>query len=138
MTMRLAPPETHAPARRVFMMGDWVMHSISSGNPGSRDWTFGHSVVDATGHNKFSQRMDHAGMILPTSITFVMNGGVITIPGTGGGTGGDHMGEHMDGGMMGGGVLTQTFHGIMNDSKNMMVSVYTDCSGGYPFSIQVK
>jgi hypothetical protein len=120
------------------MMGDWVMHSISSGNPGSRDWTFGHSVVDATGHNTFSEMMDHAGMISPTSMTFVMNDGVMTIPGTGGVTGGDHMGGHMDGGMMGGGVLTQTFHGIMNDAKNMTVSIYTDGSGGYPLSIQMK
>ena len=29
------------------MMGDWVMHSVSSGNTGSRDWTFGHSFVDS-------------------------------------------------------------------------------------------
>ena len=121
------------------MMGDWVMHSISSGNPGSRDWTYGHSVVDATGQNTFSEMMDHAGMISPTSMTFVMNDGVMTIPSTGGVIGGDHMGGHMDGGMMGGGVLTQTFHGIMNEAKNMMVSAYTtDGSGGYPFSIQVK
>jgi len=35
--------------------------------------------------------------------------------------------------------MTQTFHGIMNEAKNMMVSAYTtDGSGGYPFSIQVK
>jgi hypothetical protein len=120
------------------MMGDWVMHSVSSGNPASRDWTFGHSVVDATGHNTFSEMMDHAGMILPTSETYVMNGGVMTIPSTGGGIDGDHMGGHMDGGMMGGGVLIQTFHGIMNDSKNLAVSTYSDGSGGYPFSIQVK
>jgi len=39
---------------------------------------------------------------------------------------------------MGGGMMTQTFHGIMNETKNMMVSTYSDGSGGYPFSIQVK
>jgi hypothetical protein len=39
---------------------------------------------------------------------------------------------------MGGGMMTQTFHGIMNEGKNIMVSTYTDESGGYPFSIQVK
>lgn len=31
------------------MMGDWVMHAISSGNPASRSWTYGQSVVDAGG-----------------------------------------------------------------------------------------
>jgi hypothetical protein len=44
----------------------------------------------------------------------------------------------MDGGMMGGGLVTSTFHGIMNGAKNLMVSTYTDGTGGYPFSIQVK
>ena len=114
------------------MMGDWVMHSVSSGNTGSRDWTFGHSFVDANGNNTFSQMMGSAGAISPTQMTMAMNGatGVMTVPGTGGG---------MGGGMMGGGMMTQTFHGIMNEAKNMMVSAYTtDGSSGYPFSIQVK
>jgi hypothetical protein len=44
----------------------------------------------------------------------------------------------MGGGMMGGGMMTGTFHGIMNGAKNLMVSNYSDGSGGYPFSIQVK
>jgi len=116
------------------MMGDWVMHSVSSGNTGSRDWTFGHSFVDSNGSNTFSQMMGSTGVISPTQMTMAMNSatGVMTIPGTGGGGGG------MGGGMMGGGMMTQTFHGIMNEAKNMMVSAYTDGSGGYPFSIQVK
>ena len=116
------------------MMGDWVMHSVSSGNTGSRDWTFGHSVVDADGNNTFSQMMGSEGMISPSPVTFVMNGGVMTMSGTGGGAGGGMMG----GGMMGGGVVTSTFHGTMNGAKNIMVSNYSDGSGGYPFSIQVK
>jgi len=119
------------------MMGDWLMHSISSGNTGSQDWAFGHSYVDSSGNNTFSQMMGSNGVISPTQMTMTMNSttGVMTIPGTGGGTGGGMMG----GGMMGGGMMTQTFHGIMNEAKNMMVSVYTtDGSGGYPFSIQVK
>ena len=111
------------------MMGDWVMHAVSSGNTGSRDWTFGHSVVDSGGNSTFSQMMGSAGVISPTSMTFVMTGGVMTMTGTGGG---------MGGGMMGGGMMTQAFHGIMNETKNMMVSTYTDGTGGYPFSIQVK
>ena len=113
------------------MMGDWVMHSVSSGNTGSRDWTYGHSFVDAGGNNTFSQMMGSTGVISPTQMTMAMNSatGVMTIPGTGGG---------MGGGMMGGGMMTSTFHGIMNEVKNMMISTYTDGSGGYPFSIQVK
>jgi len=111
------------------MMGDWVMHSVSSGNTGSRDWTFGHSVVDAGGNSTFSHMIGSTGIIPPTQMTFVMNGGVMTMSGTGGG---------MGGGMMGGGMMTQTFYGIMNEAKNMMVSTYTDGTGGYPFSIQVK
>ena len=114
------------------MTGAWAMHSVSSGNAGSRDWAFGHSVVDSGGNNTFSQMMGSTGAIPPTQMTMVMNiaTGVMTIPGTGGGTGG---------GMMGGGMMTSTFHGIMNEAKNMMVSTYTDGgAGGYPFSMQLK
>ena len=105
------------------------MHAVSSGNLGSRDWTYGHSVVDAGGNITFSQMMGSGGMISPTAMTLVMNGGVMTMSGTGGG---------MGGGMMGGGMVPSTFHGIMNGAKNLMVSTYTDGTGGYPFSIQVK
>ena len=111
------------------MMGDWVMHAVSSGNPGSRDWTYGHSVIDASGNDMFSQMMGSAGPVSSTQMTFMMNGGVMTMSGMGGG---------MGGGMMGGGMMPQTFHGIMNGAKNVMVSSYSDGSGGYPFSIQVK
>ena len=115
------------------MTGGWVMHSVSSGNPGSRDWSFGHSFVDSVGTNTFSQMVGSAGAIapIPAPNTMAMNiaTGVMTIPGPGVGTGG---------GMMGGGMTTATFHGIMNEGKNMMVSTYTDGGGGYPFSIQVK
>lgn len=111
------------------MMGDWVMHSVSSGNSSSQGWTYGHSVVDASGNDTFSGLMGSGGPVSSAQMTFMMNGGVMTMSGTGGG---------MGGGMMGGGMMTQTFHGIMNESKNMMVSTYTDGTGGYPFSIQVK
>ena len=111
------------------MMGDWVMHAVSSGNPGSRDWTFGHSVVGAGGNITFSGMMESAGPVSTTQMTFQMNGGEMTMSGTGGG---------MGGGMMGGGMMTATFHGITNGARNIMVSTYTDGNGGYPFSIQVK
>lgn len=117
------------------MTGDWVMHAVSSGNPGSRDWTFGHSVVDANGNNTFSQMMGSGGPVgNTTQMSFQMNGGVMTMGGPGGGTGGGMMG----GGMMGGGLVTDTFRGITNGARNIMVSTYSDGSGGYPFSIQVK
>ena len=116
------------------MMGDWVMHSVSSGNPGSRDWTYGHSIIDAGGNNTFSQMMGSGGPVSSSQMTFTMNGGEMTMGGTGGGAGGGMMG----GGMMGGGLVTSTFHGTMNGAKNIMVSNYSDGSGGYPFSIQVK
>jgi hypothetical protein len=114
------------------MAGAWVMHSVSSGNAVSRDWAFGHSVGDSGGNNTFSQMMGSTGAIPPTQMTMVMNiaTGAMTMPGTGGG---------MGGGMMGGGMMTSTFHGIMNEAKNMMVSTYTDGGvGGYPFSMQLK
>jgi hypothetical protein len=129
------------------MAGDWVMHAVSSGNPGSRDWTYGHSVVDAGGNSTFTQMMGRGGpvpMDNTTQMTFQMNGGVMTMGGTGGGTGGGMNGGGMNGGgmtgggMMGGGMVTETFHGITNGAKNLMVSTYTDGAGGYPFSIQVK
>jgi len=112
------------------MMGDWVMHAVSSGNPGSRGWTYGQSIVDASGNNTFTGMMGSDGPVPTTQMTFQMNGGVMTMGGTGGGM--------MGGGMMGGGLVTPTFHGIMNGAKNLMVSTYTDGTGGYPFSIQVK
>ena len=111
------------------MMGDWVMHSVSSGNSGSQGWTYGHSVVDANGNDTFSGMMGSAGPVSSAQMTFTMSGGEMTMSGTGGG---------MGGGMMGGGMMTSTFHGIMNGAKNIMVSNYSDGSGGYPFSIQVK
>ena len=111
------------------MVGDWVMHAVSSGNPGSRDWTFGHSVVGAGGNATFSGMMGSGGPVSTAQMTFQMNGGEMTMSGASGG---------MGGGMMGGGMMTQTFHGITNGARNIMVSTYTDGSGGYPFSIQVK
>jgi hypothetical protein len=112
------------------MMGDWVMHSVSSGNSGSRGWTYGHSVVDAGGNDTFSGLMGFGGPLSSAQMTFMMNGGVMTLSGAGGGM--------MAGGMMGGGLVTSTFHGTMNGAKNILVSNYSDGSGGYPFSIQVK
>ena len=112
------------------MMGDWVMHAVSSGNPGSRGWTYGQSIVDASGNDTFTGMMGSDGPVSTTQMTFQMNGGEMTMGGTGGGM--------MGGGMMGGGLVTSTFHGIMNGAKNLMVSAYTDGTGGYPFSIQVK
>ncbi len=116
------------------MMGDWVMHAVSSGNPGSRGWTYGQSIVDASGNNTFTGMMGSDGPVSTTQMTFQMNGGVMTMGGAGGGM----MGGGTGGGMMGGGLVTSTFHGIMNGSKNLVVSAYTDGTGGYPFSIQVK
>jgi hypothetical protein len=116
------------------MTGGWVMHAVSSGNPGSRDWTYGHSVVDAGGNSSFTGMMGSDGQVDDGEMTFMMNGGVMTMGGTGGGM----MGGGTGGGMMGGGLVTPTFHGIMNGAKNLMVSTYTDGTGGYPFSIQVK
>ena len=107
------------------MMGDWVMHAVSSGNPGSRGWTYGQSIVDGSGNDAFTGMMGSSGPLSTTQMTVQMSGGVMTMGGTGGG-------------MMGGGLVPSTFHGIMNGAKNIMVSNYSDGSGGYPFSIQVK
>ena len=63
-------------------------------------------------------------MKFPAQMTFTMSGGEMTMSATGGG--------------MGGGMMSSTFHGIMNGAKNIMVSNYSDGSSGYPFSIQVK
>jgi hypothetical protein len=90
--------------------------------------------VDAGGNDTFSGMMGSAGPVSTTQMTFQMNGGEMTMGGSGGGTGGGMNG----GGMMGGGMVTATFHGITNAARNIMVSTYTDGSGGYPFSIQVK
>jgi hypothetical protein len=131
------------------MAGDWVMHSVSSGNQNRRDWAYGHSVVDAGGNISFTQMMGSGGPVPvdnTTQMTFQMSGGVMTMSGgTGGGMNGGGMngggmngGGMNGGGMMGGGMVTETFHGIMNGAKNLMVSTYTDGAGGYPFSIQVK
>jgi hypothetical protein len=123
-----------ATASTADMMGDWVMHGVSSGNPGSRGWTYGQSIVDASGNDTFTGMMGSGGPVSSSQMTFQMNGGVMTMGGTGGGM----MGGGTGGGMMGGGMVTSTFHGITNGAKNLMVSTYTDGTGGYPFSIQVK
>jgi len=107
------------------MAGDWVMHAVSSGNPGSRDWMYGQSVVDTGGNATLFDMMGSLGPVSSAQMTYMMNGGEMTMSG-------------MGGGMMGGGVTPSTFHGIMNGDKNIMVSVYSDGSGGYPFSVQVK
>ena len=86
--------------------------------------------MDAVGNDTFSGMMGNAGPVSSTQLTFQMNGGVMTMGGTGGGM--------MGGGMMGGGLVTSSFHGTMNGARNLMVSSYTDGTGGYPFSIQVK
>jgi len=111
------------------MAGDWVMHAVSSGNPGSRDWMYGQSVIDAGGNATFFDMMGSFGPVPQTQMTYMMNNGEMTMSGMGGG---------MGGGMMGGGVTPSTFHGIMNGDKSLMVLGYTDGSGGYPFSVQVK
>jgi len=116
------------------MAGDWVMHSVAAGNAGSRGWTWGQSVIDGSGKDAFSGMMGDAGAVPSTELTFQMNGGVMTMSGGGGMMGGGTMG----GGMMGGGLVTSTFHGTMSDGRNLMVSSYSDGSGGYPFTIQVK
>jgi hypothetical protein len=73
--------------------------------------------------------MGSVGLVSSAQMTFMMNGGEMTMDGTGGG---------MGGGMMGGGLVTTTFHETMNGAKNLMVSNYSDGSGGYTFSIQMK
>ena len=115
------------------MMGDWVMHSVSSGNSGSRTWTYGHSVVDAGGVDTFTGMMGSGGSVPPRPDDVHDERRFD-----------DHErhrrrnGWRMGGGMMGGGLVPATFHGTMNVAKNLMVSNYTDGTGGYPFSIQVK
>ena len=104
---------------------------------------YGLSVVDRSGGDTFSGMMGNAGPVSSAQMTFQMNGGAMTMGGTGGGTigggtGGGMMGGGTGGGTMGGGLVPSTFHGIMNGAKNLMVSAYTDGTGGYPFSIQVK
>ncbi len=88
-----------ATASTADMVGDWVMHSVSSGNSGSRGWTYGHSVVDASGNDTFSEMMGSGGPVdNTTQMTFQMNGGVMTMGGTGGGDDGRrHDGRRHDG-----------------------------------------
>lgn len=117
------------------MTGDWVMHAVSSGNPGSRNWAYGFSVVDAGGNDAFSGMMGSAGPIVSTQLTFTMNGGVMTMESAGGGMMGGGM---TGGGMMGGGLVSATFHGIMNEAKDIMVAGYSDGNGGFPLTVQVK
>jgi hypothetical protein len=117
------------------MAGDWVMHAVSPGNTSSRGWMYGQSIMDTSGNDTFLGMMGNAGPVdNTTQMTFQMSGGEMTMSGAGGGMGGGMMG----GGMMGGGLVTPTFHGTMNGAKNLIVSNYTDGTGGYPFSIQVK
>jgi hypothetical protein len=113
------------------MAGDWVMHAVTAGNPGSRGWTYGHSAVDASGNDSFSAMSNDAGPVSPTQMAFVIDAvGVMTMNGAGG--------AMMGGGMTGAGVDPSTFRGLMNGARNLMVSTYSDGGGGYPFSVQVR
>jgi hypothetical protein len=109
------------------MPGDWMMTGVISGNSGARDWTVGHSVIGIGGQMSFSQMMGAGGMMTFPQSTLTMDGtGGISISGMG-----------MGGGMMGT-MMAQTYHGIMNIAKGMIVSTFSDGSGGYRASIQMK
>jgi hypothetical protein len=109
------------------LTGDWMMNGLISGNPGARDWMIGHSVIGSGGLMTFSQMMGPGGMMSLPQSTLSMNAtGSISMSGAG-----------MGGGMMGS-MMARTFHGTMDPSKGLMVSTYSDGTGGYRFSIQMK
>lgn len=108
------------------LAGDWMMNGVISGNSGSRDWTVAHSVIGSGGQMTFTQMMGHGGTMSLAQSTLSMDPtGAISMSNTG------------MGGMMGS-MMTQTFHGTMDASKGMMVSTYSDGTGGYRFAIQMK
>ena len=111
------------------MMGDWVMHSVSSGNSGSRGWTYGHSVVDANGNATFSGMMGSAGPGLRYADDVHDERRRDDHEWYGRRNGWRHDGWGHD-----------DLH-VPRDhewAKNIMVSNYSDGSGGYPFTMQVK
>lgn len=110
------------------MAGDWMVNGLIAGNAGSRDWTTGHSVIGTGGQMTFSQMMGHGAMLSMAPSTLVMDAaGGITMSGMAG----------MGGGMMGS-TVTQTYHGTMNASKGMLLSTFSDGTGGHRMSIQLK
>lgn len=115
------------------LTGDWMMNGLVSGNAGAWDWNVGQSVIGSGGVLTYSQMMGHGGMMSWPQSTLTLNsGGAITM------SGGSWMGGGMWGGGMMGPMMGQTYHGTMSSSKGMMVSTYSDGTGGYRFSIQMK
>jgi len=48
-------------------------------NSSARGWTYGHSIVDASGNDTFSGVMGSVGPVSSAQLTFMMNGGEMTI-----------------------------------------------------------
>jgi len=109
------------------LAGDWMQHGVISGNPNDTNWNFGQMVMDSTGQATFSNMMGRMGAFSLQAGSFSMTAsGIITMNGIG-----------MGGGMMNQ-VMAQTYSGLMNAGKDMMVSTSTDGNGGYQFGINMK
>ncbi len=110
------------------MAGDWMMNGLIAGNAGSRDWMNGQSVMTAAGQMTLPQMMGHGGAMSMAQSTLSMNsGGAVTMTGMSSGMGG-----------MMGSTVTQTYHATMSPSKTLLVSTYSDGTGGHRLTVQLK
>src|SRR3990172_3374302 len=125
--MVLMRSDAGAPYSTTDLTGDWMQHGVISGNPNDTDWNFGQMVMDPTGQAAFNGMMGRTGAFSMQPATFAMNSsGVITMGGTG-----------MGGGMMNP-MMAQTYSGLMNPAKDLMVATFSDGNGGYQLGIGMK
>jgi len=109
------------------LVGDWMQHSVVSGNLNDTNWNFGQMVMDSAGQATFNNMMGRTGAFSIQPGTFAMNSsGFITMGGMG-------MGGGMTNPMM-----VQTYSGFMNPAKDFMVATYSDGNGGYQLGIGMK
>jgi hypothetical protein len=109
------------------LTGNWMQHGVVSGNPNDTNWNFGQMVMDSAGQATFNGMMGRTGAFSMQPGKYEVNSsGVITMSGMG-------MGGGMTNQMM-----AQTYSGLMNTAKNLMVTTYSDGNGGYQLGIDMK
>ena len=109
------------------LSGDWLMNGLVAGNAGSRAWMTGQDVIDLSGVMNVPQMTGPSGAMSMAQSTLSMNaGGGVTMSGMAGG------------GMMMGSTVVRTFHATMASSKGLMVSTYSDGTGGHRLALQMK
>ena len=113
------------------LTGDWMLHSVASGNTGTLPWYYGHMAVDGTGQAQFPYLCGPAGTYSGSPMAYTVDSSGIVTANAGGMWGG--MGE---GGMHH--IYGETLYGVVSSSKDLAIMTWSDDVGGYRFRVHVK